>query len=242
MKYLLALAMVLNLAACSKDSGKSGGLTSQPQPVSPDTGTSVVTVPNDPDNDQVQDDKSEVKKPFAGMNVKIDYAKSAGEIEIKKEDARRLFNRLAIASEMKISGDKKSETKIRYAKHITCTEDSCSLKLDLKEAEVIANENMGARISKLFPSLLNYKGENLSISGFSKVGTITVKGTEAEKLYDAIELKEALGVAKDKDIREKKGTGDAGFACSKTLNEKAENEFKCSVKFSVVNGAVISSK
>lgn len=242
MKYLLALAMVLNLAACSKDSGKSGGLSSLPQPVSPDSGnTSVVIEPNDPNNDQIQDDKTEVKKTFQGMNVSIDYTKSAGEIQIKKEDARRLFNRLAIASEKKKGNDGKTDIKIRYAKHITCTDESCVLKIDLKEAEVIANENMGGRISKFFPSLLNYKGENLDIYGLSKVGVIEIKGIEAQTLFDAVEVKEAVGVSKNKDVLEKKGIGEAGFVCSKTLkNEKMD--YKCTVKISVVNGSVIAPK
>lgn len=239
MKYLLVLSLAVALASCNKHSGSSSPKIGGVQPVVPDNGSNSVIVPNDPNQNQTQTqttpDASTPQKAFEGMNVAIDYAKSTAKITIKKEDAQYLFKRLAIAVEGKTETSQGSKT----GKHVKCENQACSLSINLKEAEVTANEKVGARVSKRFPPVLSYKGENLKVNNLKKVATITVEGKEAELLFKAIVVKEVVG--SDKDVMEKKGIGEAGMICSQTT-EEAKVSHRCQVRFHVVDGSVISPK
>jgi hypothetical protein len=239
MKYLLLLSLAMTLASCSKHSGNAGPKFGASEPVIPDNGSSSVITPNDPSQNQTQTqtnpDGTTSQKAFEGMNVAIDYAKSTAKITIKKEDAQYLFKRLAIAVEGKTESSQGSKT----GKHIKCENQVCSLSINLKEAEVVANEKVGERVSKRFPPIFGYKGENLKVNNLKKLGTITVEGKEAELLFKAIVVKEVVGT--DKDVMEKKGIGEAGMICSQETDE-AKVTHSCEVRFHVVDGTVISPK
>ena len=234
MKFLLVLSMLATLASCSKEhKRKSPGI------FSPNTENTTLP-PLEPDtdgtngDDQTQTDSSgDLVKPYEGPILTLSAGKDGdGRILIVGKDAARIYSRLAIRAE-----GAKGQTKTKVAKHISCTEEACTIKINYKEAEVKANEEVGEHARKIILIAKSYKGANFTLLGKKKIGIITLDGIDAKKLFESMKVPTGIITEESKSFEEKKGLGEAPIACRKQTDLPVA-EFNCEIRFHAPDGVV----
>lgn len=234
MKLLLVLTMLATLASCSKEQKKKG-----PGIFAPITGETTTQPPLDTDTDPTDDTQTQADsngdllKPYQGPILSLSAGKDGdGKIIIIGKDAGRIYSRLAIKAE---GGKGKAKTKV--AKHISCTEEACTMNINYKDADVKANEEVGEHVRKIILIPKSYRGDNFTLHGRSKVGVITLGGVDAKTLFESMKVPTGMITENSKSFEEKKGLGEAPIACRKQT-DIAEAVFNCEIKFNAPDGVV----
>lgn len=242
MKKMILLSALLAISACSKSpkskSPSIGGTPGSSNPtVTPDI--TPVDVDQDQDQDQGQTDQNQTNTSSNYQSPNIRLVKGKGEIILLDRDAKRLFDRLAIAKEKRGEGKQKESFKV--SKHIECSAASCVMKINGKDGEVIPNaeDKIGKHKGKFLPSLRTYSGDNLTIIGRKKDALITLGGEDAKALYKTMAMSATLSYEGEKILDTKVGVGEAPITCKKEKGStEKEDSFSCSVKLHAATGVV----
>lgn len=240
MKVLLALSLLVTLASCSKESkNKGAGIFTPPTTTPSLPGDINIPETGDSEGDQNQtSNNGDLLKPYSGNNLILSAGASGeGKIIIKDKDAARLYNRLAIKARASLEDKKLFKT----AKHLKCSADTCTLNINYREADVIANadEEIGARVRKTILIPTSYKGANFTLLGRAKVGIITLDGIDAKNLFKAMKVAEISVTEETKLFMEKTGLGEAPISCRQEKGtEASEDIFTCEVRFQAPHGVV----
>lgn len=240
MKKIILLSALLAISACSKSPrSKSPSVGGTPGSTNPTVTPDIKPVDEDQDQDQSQNDQTQTETNTNYQSPNIRLTKGQGEIILLDRDAKRLFDRLAIEKEKR--GEGKSKESFKVSKHIECSAESCVMKINGKDGEVIPNaeEKIGKHKGKFLPSLRTYSGDNLTIIGRKKDAIISLTGKDAKALYKTMAMSSTSSYEGEKMIDTKVGVGEAPITCKKEKGaSENEDSFTCSVKLHAATGVV----